>query len=99
VTVQYSLFGGAPPHVAGSKTSKAAAQQIASPSGVLRQTVLDYLRKQGPLTDEQMQVGLAMNPSTQRPRRVELVKLGFVEDTGTTRKTTSGRKAAIWRAK
>ena len=96
---QYTLFGGEPPHVAGSTTSKKAAQQIASPSGVLRQTVLDYLRKQGPLTDEQMQNGLAMNPSTQRPRRVELVKLGLVEDTNTTRKTASGRKAVVWRAK
>jgi hypothetical protein len=30
---------------------------------------------------------------------VELVKLGLVEDTNTTRKTASGRKAVVWRAK
>ena len=39
---------------------------------------------------------LTMNPSTQRPRRIELEKLGLVLRTAQTRKTTSGRDAVVF---
>jgi hypothetical protein len=39
---------------------------------------------------------LAMNPSTVRPRRVELARKGLIVQSGT-RRTTSGRMAGIWR--
>jgi hypothetical protein len=63
----------------------------------MRGRVLELLRECGPLTDEEMQVRLEMNPSTQRPRRIELVGMGLVVDSGTTRKTRSGRSAVAWK--
>jgi DNA-binding IclR family transcriptional regulator len=49
------------------------------------------------LTDEEMQKRRGMNPSTQRPRRIELARRGMVVEAGT-RKTASGRNASVWRA-
>jgi hypothetical protein len=43
-----------------------------------------------------MQLALGMNPSTQRPRRIELERRGLVVKDGT-RKTSSGRMAVVWR--
>jgi len=93
---QPDLLAWSPPSVAGSKTSLAAAEKIAPRAGSLRAKVLDLLQAKGPLTDEQMQDGLRMSPSTQRPRRIELVALGLVIDTGKTTKTKSGRQAVLW---
>jgi predicted ArsR family transcriptional regulator len=47
-------------------------------------------------TDEEMARRLAMNPSTQRPRRIELARRGLVVTCGT-RRTASGRNADVWR--
>ena len=81
-----------------SGTSKIAARRIMPRTGTQRARVLDLLSRhpQG-LTDEQMQDALGMNPSTQRPRRVELVEQGWVEDSGERRRTRSGHKAVVWR--
>jgi hypothetical protein len=49
------------------------------------------------LTDEEMQRRLEMNPSTQRPRRIELARRGLVVECGT-RRTSSGRMATVWKA-
>jgi hypothetical protein len=46
-----------------------------------------------------MQERLVMDPSSQRPRRVELVTGGQVVDSGRKRKTVSGRQAVVWTAK
>ena len=88
-----------PPAVAGSDTSQAAATAIRKDAPTLRQRVLAELRKVahlGGLTDEEMQVRLDMNASTQRPRRVELVQAGLVKDSGTRARTRSGRNAVVW---
>lgn len=88
------------PYVKGSKTSKAAAQQMEDEGelGKLRAKVLAHLRKKGKkgATDEEMQDALGMNPSTQRPRRIELVDRGLAADSGQKRKTRSGRNAVVW---
>ena len=47
-------------------------------------------------TDQELQDALNMDPSTERPRRVDLVKRGLVKDSGSTRLTRSGRKATVW---
>lgn len=47
-------------------------------------------------TDEEIAAGLDMNPSTARPRRVELVGLGRIVKAGV-RKTRSRRNADVWR--
>ena len=87
-----------PPSVAGSPTSVAAAKEIEPVSGALRRQVYAFLRERGRTgaTDEEMQDALAMSPSTQRPRRIELVQAGHVRDSGDKRKTRSGRLAMVW---
>ena len=79
--------------------SQEAARRIEGGADTLRARVLELLRAAGPLTDEEMQERLPMPPNTQRPRRLELVARGLVEDSGTVRPTRSGRKATVWRAR
>ena len=87
-----------PPFQKRSATSRKAAAAIKPDRHTLRDQVLDAIRKAGALgaTDEEIQQRTGMNPSTQRPRRIELVTLLRVADSGTTRKTTSGRAATVW---
>lgn len=82
-------------------TSKLAAQRILPASGTQRQNVLDELLAIFPdgLTDEEIQDELVMNANAQRPRRLELVEQGWVEDSGKRRKTMSGLDAIVWRYK
>ena len=95
---QITYITPAPPAQHGSPTSQAAAALIEPTAGTLRAQVLAYLRERGDAgaTDEEMQIALSMNPSTQRPRRIELEKLGHVLRTTHTRKTTSGRDAVVF---
>lgn len=92
-----SLFDP-PPFVAGSATSEAAAEAISPDAPTLRRLVLDALREAGErgMTDQEIQRRLDMDPSTERPRRGELVKAGLVVDSGRQRKTTSDRNAVVW---
>lgn len=80
-----------------SITSKAAAKSMKGKLGALHHKILAYLEshREG-VTDEQMQIGLDMPPSTERPRRIELVAAGRVCDSGRTALTRSGRKAGVW---
>ncbi len=43
-----------------------------------------------------MHIALSMNPSTQRPRRIELLEEERIADSGRTRKTESERLAVVW---
>jgi hypothetical protein len=86
------------PSQRASATSRAAAKRIAHSVPTLLAQVLAYIEQHpAGLTDEEVQLGLGMNPSTQRPRRIELQRDGMVAPAGT-RKTTSGRKATVWQA-
>lgn len=80
-----------------SPESVAAADAIEPTAATLRGQVYALLRAKGPLTDEEIQEYLHLGGSTERPRRVELVKLGLVVrwGVGTTR---AGRSAATWKA-
>lgn len=95
---QRDLFWQPPPRQQHSPTSTEAAEAIEPRADTLRAQVLDYLRmcNVNGATDEEMQLALGMNPSTQRPRRVELVNAGLVVDSGRTRPTASGRAAVVW---
>lgn len=86
------------PFVKGSCTSQQASQVIQPSAGVLRVQVAQYIAQTGGAgaTDDEVQVALDMNPSTERPRRVELVELGQVKDSGLRRQTRSGRQAVVW---
>ena len=92
------LFTQRAPAVRGSQTSAQAADSLGPATlNVLQRRVLELLAATpGGLTDEEMQTRLGMNPSTQRPRRIELARLGLVVEAGT-RKTASGRMASVWR--
>lgn len=100
MTRQPTLWDSEPlaPAQRHSATSVEAARQIQGGAATLRQAVLNYLLACGDLgsTDEEAQLALNMQPSTSRPRRVELVNLGAVRDSGRTRLTRSGRKATVW---
>lgn len=87
-----------PPYQRHSETSRAAAESKKDAAPTEKARVLAFLRERGPqgATDEEMQLHLRMPSSTQRPRRVELVKRGDVASEGCTRRTVSGRKATVW---
>ena len=87
-----------PPYQRHSTTSRDASRQIVPNQGSLKAIVHNYIKSCGTrgCTDEEAQIELDMNPSTQRPRRVELVRDGMVIDSGRQRKTRSGRNATVW---
>lgn len=85
------------PYQHHSDTSRAAAMEAMADAPTWRGRVLRLLREaEGGLTDEEIQARLHMNPSTERPRRIELVNFGLVKDSGATKTTRSGRAAVIW---
>jgi hypothetical protein len=86
-----------PPYQRHSRTSRDAAEQARESAPTQRQRVFAQLQAHD-ATDEEMQCALGMNPSTQRPRRIELHRMGFVKDSGRKRLTKSGRKAVVWEA-
>lgn len=97
---QLRLFGHAP-YQRHSKTSVDAANAIGPRLGQLQSEVLNFIRQAGVhgATDEEIQEGLTLNPSTQRPRRIELMYLGLIYNSSITRRTRSGRNATVWRYK
>ena len=84
-----------------SETSRASAHAIESHAATLRGKVYRWLLGAGQrgATDEEMQLELNLNPSTQRPRRVELVERRLVINSGLCRRTKSARLAVVWTAK
>jgi hypothetical protein len=93
------LFAVRAPAVNGSATSAAAADSLGPATlNALQRRVLELLQATPDgLTDEEMARRLGMNPSTQRPRRIELARRGLVVKCGT-RRTASGRMADVWKA-
>lgn len=87
----------APPFQSHSQTSRDAAQSITKHVSPLHQRVLNYLKQhpQG-ATDEQIIDGIGLGASTVRPRRIELVQLNIIKDSGCYERTRSGRKATLW---
>jgi hypothetical protein len=87
-----------PKAVHHSQTSMDAAQAIKPKAGTLRAQVLELIQRHPEgLTDEEISTLLSMNPSTARPRRLELAVAGLIESHGTAL-TASGRSANLWRA-
>lgn len=87
------------PFQAHSGTSRAAAEEMRGSAKTDREAVLIVIQQSNHgRTDEEIQRMLKLNPSTERPRRIELVQAGKVRDSGRTRKTKSGRAAAVWEA-
>jgi predicted ArsR family transcriptional regulator len=73
------------------------AQVLAEPNAASqRERVFAYISVNGPVTDEKIAEGLLMNPSTARPRRLELVRAGRIRPALQTQETKSGRNAVAW---
>jgi len=90
------LFAARAPSVHGSITSAAAADSLDGKTlNALQRKVLEFIAWR-PSTDEEIATELEMNPSTVRPRRIELARRGLIVEDGT-RKTASGRMATVWR--
>ena len=64
----------------------------------LRAQVLEVIRASGErgTTDDEIQKALSINPSTEVPRRGELVKAGLVRPSRIRRATSSARTAKVW---
>ena len=92
------LFNQRAPAQQHSLTSMRAADSLdAKALTRLHRLVLDFLRgRPDGATDEEIASGLGLNPSTERPRRIELARRGLVIEAGT-RKTASKRNATVWR--
>jgi predicted transcriptional regulator len=88
---QPSLF----PPANRTATSRAAAKSVSGITGALRQRVYRYVCEHGGATEEEIADGLGMRRSTVCPRVWELLRDGYVVDSGETRKTTSGRQARV----
>lgn len=77
-------------------TSKLAASRVLPKTGTQRRAVYDYLARNGPATDLELQQQIPMIPDSERPRRGELVDGGLVEDSGARRKH-HGEECIVWR--
>ena len=103
---QPNLFDA--PYQRHIETSREAAESIEPILNELQVAVWECFKacghKRG-ATDHEVQVMLGMNPSTQRPRRIELVGKGLVvamryaNGQPVKRKTDTGRAAQVWRIK
>ena len=87
-----------PPVARDQPTSVRAGRRIRLPAKTFRGQVLDALRA-GAKTDEEICRATGLRGSSVRPRRLELVQEGLVEDSGQVRPTHSGRDAIVWRIK
>lgn len=97
----YTLYGGTPPYERTSQTSALAASGIRRYSGSLRMRVLAWVTARGVdgATSDEIEEGTGLLHQTASARARELVLLGELVDSGMTRKTRSGVKAAVLVAK
>jgi len=102
MTEQLNLtaYRGEPPHVAGSATSKQAADAIKPMRLSLFQRVHNFIeeREKWGATQEEIHLETGIKENTLRPRIRELEIKGLIEKTDETRKTKSGRNAVVYRA-
>lgn len=85
----------------GTRTSRDAAADIKPRVATLRGKVLTFVASCGEhgATADEIERALAMGGNTVRPRLVELRETGCIFKGDDTRKTASGRAAAVWRFK
>lgn len=98
---QIELFGpkpDVPPYVRRSKTSRDAAISVIPVVRGIQAQLLDCIRKQGAhgITDDEMEQLLGLKHQTVSAQRRQLVKQGYIHDSGKTRPTRSGRRATVW---
>lgn len=86
---------GAKAHANAGDTERAAQWAKMPTSGTQRRKVLQLIW-QRPRTDEEISVVGRISPSSVRPRRVELIEGGWVEDSGLRRDSTYGHAMTVW---
>lgn len=81
-----------------SPTSVEAAQSMEGKTDSARRKVLEAIQseRESGMTDEEITHSTWLPANTARPRRIELVEMGLVVDSGRTRLTHSKRKAVVW---
>lgn len=94
--VARSIVFDDPPAQRASLTSVAAGEAIRPVVTRLRAKVLQALYVGGPLTDERIALTAGLNPSTERPRRIECLEAGWIRQSETDGLTAAGRRAAQW---
>lgn len=87
------------PYQRHSDTSKEAARAMTGRCSTMEVEVLNVITEcqnagGDGMTDDELIV--AFGTHSVRPRRIYLALLGKLRDSGTTRKTRSGRKAVVW---
>ena len=96
---KYDLYGGHPPH-SDKDTSLDAATSMKPIVDTLQDRVLAYIKSQGSwgAIDDEIEEALGMKHQTASARRRELVLMDppRIIDSGTRRKTRSGRTAKVW---
>lgn len=99
VASRWGLVAVSPKYIRGSETSRAAVEQLTNPN-TKRAAVLRFIESRGRVgaTDDEIQIGLGMSPSTERPRRIELFEARRICRTGNVRRTRTGRLAAVYMA-
>lgn len=90
-----------PPWQRNSDTSREAAATVRAKAPALRTAVLGYVTGRGEqgATNEEVSVAMGIKLQTVCPRMFELREAGVVVDSGTRRKTESGRDAVVWVAR
>lgn len=80
-----------------TRTSRAAAQAIEPKAGTQRATVLRWIRllEETGMTRDELEYLTGLSGNTIRPRVYELIRDGFVMESGETRPTRSGRAAEV----
>jgi predicted ArsR family transcriptional regulator len=93
----YLDFDAPAPAQRHSPTSiAAAADQTALKINRSHALILGKLLELGPMTDQEIGDATGLDMNNVRPRRVELVRAGMVEQCGEGR-TKAGKRAAKWR--
>jgi hypothetical protein len=97
---KYDMYGGLPPHMAGSDTSLAAALSVIQGAENIRRRVYRYIRDTGETgaTCDEVEIALEGRHTTISARIRELSIMHAIVDTGDRRPTSSGRSARIYRA-
>ena len=91
---QLSLFAPAP--YSDHDTSRDSAQEIGPHLARLEAAVLQRIKCMGGACAHELEAALNLSGNTVRPRLVALAGKGLIRKTDRTRKTPSGRNAAVW---
>jgi hypothetical protein len=87
------------PSASGAPVTQRKSAILTYPrSGTYRRGVLDAIARarDAGATDEELYAATGWDENTVRPRRNELMNDGWVEDSGRTRRTPSGKDAVVW---